>query len=96
MKLWVDDLRNPPDSTWTVARTSRDAIEVLSAVDPPPEVMSLDHDLGFDDTTRAVVLWLCDHPKRWPPEVRVHAQSFLGRRWLLGLIEQYKPVKVVR
>ncbi len=86
-RLWVDDLREPPASDWAVARTSAEAVALLSEVDF--DTLSLDHDLGGDDTTRAVVLWLCAHPDRWPGEVRVHTANPVGREWLLGMIGRY-------
>lgn len=48
-----------------VARTSAEAIDVLVKHGHDCEVVSLDHDLGDDDTTRPVVLWMCEnlHPK---------------------------------
>jgi hypothetical protein len=87
--LWVDDLRPPPTPDWTVARTSREAIDLLSS--RSFTTLSLDHDLGGDDTTRAVVLWLCEHTDRWPVEVRVHSANPVGRTWLLGMVERYGP-----
>jgi hypothetical protein len=86
-KLWVDDLRQPPDDGWALARTSAEAIERLVAADY--DELSLDHDLEGDDTTRPVVLWLCDHPDRWPTEVRVHTADPAGREWLLGMIGRH-------
>lgn len=44
MKLWVDDIRNAPDESWTVARTITSAIDVLSKFDF--DVVSLDHDIS--------------------------------------------------
>lgn len=49
MKLWLDDVRDPPDSTWTVARTAADAIGYLAVwalQGHEVEAISLDHDLG--------------------------------------------------
>lgn len=58
-KLFLDDLRNPPDGTWTVCRTVDDAVgEVinleeigkmngLEGRDLYFDEMSLDHDLGI-------------------------------------------------
>jgi hypothetical protein len=43
------------------------------------------------DSTREVVRWLCDHPDRWPAEVRVHTAHPVGREWLLGMIGRYHP-----
>lgn len=88
-KLWVDDLRDPPDDTWTVARTSHKAIYFLAGI--KFDLMSLDHDLGGDDTTRKVVLWLCENPGRWPRGVVVHSANPVGRSWLLGMIDRYQP-----
>lgn len=44
MKLWVDDIRNAPDDTWHVARTSLEAIRAIARYDF--EVISLDHDIS--------------------------------------------------
>lgn len=44
IKLFLDDIRNPPDDTWTVARTAEEAQRLLSEQDV--DMASLDHDLG--------------------------------------------------
>lgn len=88
MNLWVDDLRTPPDG-WAWAKTSDEAIAILSehsVVD-----LSLDHDLGGDDTTRSVVLWMCEH-ESWPiGKIRVHSANPVGVEWLTGMIDRYRP-----
>lgn len=95
MKIWVDDLRPPPDETWVWNKTSADAIALLDAALKTRHMgshlafMSLDHDLGGDDTTRAVVLWCCENDF-WPDEVVVHSANPVGRDWLEGMIERYK------
>lgn len=50
-KLFLDDERDPPNNgeTWIVARTSNEAIDVIRQKGIP-SFMSLDHDLGGDDT----------------------------------------------
>jgi len=63
MKLWVDDERPAPDR-WVWAKTSDEAIAHLvnaDGFDVPMGAMSLDHDLGGEDTTRPIVLWLCEN-----------------------------------
>lgn len=87
MNLWVDDLRHPPDG-WDWARTSAEALSLLTMFDY--EVVSLDHDLGGDDTTRKIVLHWCEHGG-WPNEVRVHSSNPVGVEWLTGMINRYKP-----
>lgn len=97
MKIWVDDIRPPPDDTWTWLYTSKEAVLYLGTVKGnvdkglPNEIfeMSLDHDLGGDDTTRPIVLWMCENDF-WPVEVVVHSANPVGREWLEGMIERYK------
>lgn len=54
MKLFLDDLRNPPDDTWWVARSSKAGIDFLLAYGMPDEI-SFDHDLGGDDTAMVFI-----------------------------------------
>jgi hypothetical protein len=92
LKLWVDDLRPAPDDSWVWSKTSRNTIDTLmfAGIGEITE-MSLDHDLGGDDTTRPVVLWMCEHELRWPAKVVVHSANPVGREWLEGMIYRYKP-----
>lgn len=51
MKLWHDDIRPPPDSSWTWVRTNSQAKAFLLAArkaNAAYEEISLDHDLGLD------------------------------------------------
>jgi len=97
MKIWVDDTRMP-SSKWEWCKTSQEAIMLLigcklfyeSGYDNQvPEIMSLDHDLGGDDTTRPIILWMREN-EFWPTTVVVHSQNPVGREWLEGMIERYK------
>ena len=88
MKLWIDDLRTPPDG-WKWAKTSLEAIKILEEYDI--EEVSFDHDLGGDDTTRTIVAWLCNNPIYWPKVCRVHTRNPVGDEWLRGMIERYGP-----
>lgn len=91
MKLWVDDERPAPEG-WQWAKTSLEAIHQLHGNWlERTEEMSLDHDLGGEDTTRRVVLWLCENPSYWPFVVHVHTANPVGREWLEGMISRYKP-----
>lgn len=45
-KLYLDDIRNPPDETWEVVRTADACIRVLDA--GTVTHLSLDHDLAFE------------------------------------------------
>lgn len=87
MKLWIDDLRPAPKGfDW--AKTSQEAIDMIQA-NPPYEHISFDHDLGGEDTTRRVVLWLCYNEEKWCKTASVHSMNSIGREWLTGMIQRY-------
>lgn len=88
MNLWIDDIRLPPDG-WDWAKTSAEAIEFIR--NNNYEVASFDHDLGGTDTTRKVILWLCENEEHWPNECRIHTANPVGWEWLFGMINRYKP-----
>jgi hypothetical protein len=46
-KLFLDDVRTPPDTTWHVVR-NYDAFVKWMERNPTPEVISFDHDLAFE------------------------------------------------
>lgn len=49
MKLWLDDVRKPPDETWKWVKTAKEAIELIES--DGVTVASFDHDLGGDGAT---------------------------------------------
>ena len=55
-KLWLDDIRHPPDSSWWWAKTFEEAVEVLTTMDIIE--ISLDHDLGHDKSGYDVACWI--------------------------------------
>lgn len=99
MRIWVDDVRLPPDDDWMWVRTSDHAISILKTVSEWHtnliQVMSLDHDLGIlpysgkEDTTRPIVLWMCEN-NFWPNKVVCHSQNPVGRYWIESMVERYK------
>lgn len=85
--LWIDDIRVAPDG-WLWAKTSQEAIAAIDA-NETFDMISFDHDLGGDDTSRAVVLWLCEHENKWPASAMVHSRNPVGAEWLNGMIDRY-------
>lgn len=47
-KLFVDDIRQPPDDTWTLARTVTEAIRYIDLYGVSIEEISLDHDISLE------------------------------------------------
>ena len=94
MKLWIDDIRTPPDG-WEWAKTSKEAIDVID--NNEVSHISFDHDLGGDDTTRKVVMDICHKGFNFPPLLSVHSANPVGRDWLLSMFKTYAPnSRVVR
>ena len=89
IRLFVDDIRNPEDlglRGWTVARTSDDAIRILR--NGSVESLSLDHDLGGEDTGYRVACWLEEHGV-WPRlGVLCHSANPVGKARIQAVIDR--------
>jgi hypothetical protein len=82
MKLYLDDIRNPPNSDYVVARSSEEAIIICKA-QGMPDFMSLDHDLGGEDTTMVFLHRLVQEV--WngtddPPQYQIHSANPVGSK----------------
>ncbi|MET8648444.1 cyclic-phosphate processing receiver domain-containing protein [Nocardia aurea] len=96
MKLYVDDERSAPDG-WTRVMTSAAALELLAnarEAGQSVDALSLDHDLGGDDTTRPIVMWMCEH-EWWPTRVSVHSMNPIGRQYLEEMVRRYAPANTL-
>jgi hypothetical protein len=47
MKLWIDDIRNAPDESWSVARDVTSAINFIARFGEEIEEISFDHDISY-------------------------------------------------
>jgi hypothetical protein len=86
-RLWIDDLRPAPPG-WDWATTSQQALDLMAVT--TYDDMAFDHDLGGDDTSRRIVLHLCES-ERWPTRVWLLTANPVGREWLHGMITRYGP-----
>lgn len=96
MKLYIDDIRNPPDESWTLARTVTEAIRLLSMF--RFEEISLDHDISHpvkvgelqrpfpcDENFTAVAYFIAEYyshdgPDRKRPKITVHSANPNGAK----------------
>lgn len=95
VKLWVDDLRPAPVG-WVWAKSSLEAIEILNrwaSTSLTLEAVSLDHDLGENDSTLAVLDWFTLEGK-WPRSIYIHTANPAGRRDLLTSADRNAPDEV--
>lgn len=94
-KLWVDDLRNPPDDTYDIARTYVEAITLL--LTHQYDEIFLDHDLGcFKDgrefTGYDVVMWIVQRRMDGfavPVKYHMLTMNPIGRTNMLQAINRY-------
>ena len=92
--LFLDDLRNPPDDSWTVARSSIEALEYVNIRGLPQE-MSLDHDLGGDDTTMEFLKKLIPNhldSGTEVPKYMIHSQNPVGKANIISMMESWKKI----
>lgn len=94
-KLFIDDLRSPPDQSWAVARSSEQAIRAMQSFGCP-RMISFDHDLGGDDTAMKVVHWMVEKdldcggwfiPQNF--DFLIHSANPVGVQNLFGLLNGY-------
>lgn len=94
-RLFIDDIREPSDSGWIIARSSEEAIHVIEAYGCPG-LISFDHDLGGEDTSMRIVKWLVDRDldaagNFIPRDFRfiVHSANPIGSENIVGLLQSY-------
>lgn len=98
--LFLDDERYPThvdptlDRQWIVARSTEEAIQEVTHRGFP-WFMSLDHDLGSNDTTMDFLRWLV-----WeyggsvvsPPQYQIHSANPVGAKNIEAFMNSWKRV----
>ena len=88
MKLYLDDVREIPDCTWTLVRTVEECQELLIKGDV--DELSCDNDLGLGYTEgRRLVDWM-EETGNWPnKECFVHSANPVARAYMQQIIDRY-------
>lgn len=81
MRLFIDDERTCIEDGWITARTVEAAIGIIEENKGHELIISLDHDLGGDATTRSVINWMRLNGIR-PDAGAVHSANTVGVEWL--------------
>lgn len=92
MKIWLDDVREPPDETWNWVRGSQAAIALLQSPRESVTEISLDHDLGLladcrQDTGLCVARFIVTM-KNPPALVHIHSMNPVGAAAMRAALEQ--------
>lgn len=90
MKLFLDDVREPPDESWEVVRTYNDCIAALET--GLVDFLSLDHDLGEDartgyDVAKYIESKVFQEKDYLPPSICIHSANPVGRKNIQAAID---------
>jgi hypothetical protein len=90
-RLFLDDIRNPPDEDWIVCRSTQEAVDIIKERGIP-DFMSLDHDLGGEDTTMVFLKRLVNEiwdGQSTPPKYQVHSANPIGTQNIISYMESW-------
>lgn len=94
-KLWIDDFRDAPDSSWIEARKVESAIKAI--IQFKPTTISIDHDIEFrpdDETFKPVAYFIgemYDNDTFWADDlvVTIHSDNPIGAKELQAIFRDY-------
>ena len=93
-KLYIDDMRRPPDTTWTLARNVAEAISYVMTNGCPKEI-SFDYCLQNGQNVMPFIEWLIQQDKMQkgfiPKEFKFdsHSSSEFGTQMIYAVLENY-------
>lgn len=93
-KIWLDDLREKPDNSFTHLKTFEEFKNSLDTYGLP-NYISFDHDLGLGKTGYDCAKYLveyCLDNKLQLPEYNVHSQNPVGRENIEKLLENFNKL----
>jgi hypothetical protein len=87
-KMWIDDMREAPDESWTVVRKVEPAIRLLSMFEF--DEISIDHDIENrpdDETFKPIAYFLAlkyqgtpTEPPKFIPKITIHSDNPVGAK----------------
>jgi len=91
MKLFIDDVRNAPDNSWTVARNYKEAISYLTGNEQITH-LSFDHDLGNNsrsgyDIAKWIEKKVIEGKFILPQNVYIHSANPVGVKNILAALK---------
>lgn len=100
MKIWLDDLREPPDSSWIWRKDVMGCLRLIKTLLAAPkgdqEILTIDfdHDLGEDLTGYTVACWLEEHADLFeqPIEWNVHSWNPVGAPKIVSAMRSFDRI----
>jgi hypothetical protein len=99
VKIWIDDVREPPSDDWLMCRSvvaAKTMIKILEENNFIIEVISIDHDAGdyerFGGDYIKVLDWLEENNKSFP--IHIHTMNPVGRQNMEAIIRRNNWVEV--
>lgn len=106
MKLYVDDIRNAPDESWSVARSVDSAISFISQFGDQITDISLDHDISHQvglgevsrpypcvETFTAVARYMAEfYSLGTEPKIVVHSSNPMGAKNIQFILKKFGDI----
>ena len=99
IKIWVDDIRLPPDDSWVHSKSvnlTKARIQTYEKKGMKIEIISLDHDSGdyacLGGDYIKVLDWLEENNKSFP--IHIHTMNPVGRQNMEAIIRKNNWVEV--
>lgn len=102
MKLFIDDIRTPPDESWHICRSVSAAIRALDMFWQQVEEINLDHDISHqvvigrmsrpypcEETFEAVAHYIAclkAIDETWSPKIQIHTSNYVGAQNMLAIL----------
>ena len=99
IKIWLDDVRDAPDDSWTIARTYDECVNILMFTLDCVSDISLDHDLGEEKTgydIAKLIEELVQDYNYFPPRIFVHSDNPVGRANMWAAIQSINRIMTAR
>lgn len=101
MKLWVDDIRDAPDDSWTEVRKVEPAVALLAKF--PMTEISLDHDIEYrpsDETFKPLAYYIGlllsgddlngqRYARGHLPKITIHSDNPVGAKEMIAILNDY-------
>ena len=103
LRLWVDDIRTPPDDTWHIARTIGAAVRALDAFKDGITEINIDHDISHQvslgamsrpypceetfETVARYVALLKEQDANWNPIIHIRTSNPAGALRMKQILE---------